>query len=246
MNAAIRFSNLTLGYDRHPAVHHLDGDVETGALLAICGPNGAGKSTLLKGIVGTLSPLSGAISLPRAKAREIAYLPQAADIDKSFPINVFDVVAMGLWNRRGLFGGCSRGDEAKIRDALSAVRLDGFERRAIATLSGGQLQRMLFARLLLQDAAIILLDEPFTAIDSKTTADLLDLVARWRAEKRTVLAVLHDFDLVREHFPQTLLLAREAIARGRTEDVLTPENLLKARSMIEAFDRQAHACERAA
>ena len=135
---------------------------------------------------------------------------------------------------------------AKIREALAAVGLEGFERRAIATLSGGQLQRMLFARLLLQDAAIILLDEPFTAIDTKTTADLLDLVARWRAEKRTVLAVLHDFELVREHFPQTLLLAREAIARGRTEDVLTPENLLKARSMIEAFDRQAHACERAA
>jgi zinc/manganese transport system ATP-binding protein len=246
MNAAIRFSNLTLGYDRHPAVHHLDGDVEAGALLAICGPNGAGKSTLLKGIVGTLSPLSGAISLPRAKAREIGYLPQAADIDKSFPINVFDTVAMGLWKRRGLFGGCSRSDEEKIRDSLAAVGLEGFERRAIATLSGGQLQRMLFARLLLQDAAIILLDEPFTAIDSKTTADLLDLVARWRAEKRTVLAVLHDLDLVREHFPQTLLLAREAIARGRTEDVLTPENLLKARSMIEAFDRQAHACERAA
>jgi zinc/manganese transport system ATP-binding protein len=246
MSAAIRFSNLTLGYDRHPAVHHLDGDVETGALLAICGPNGAGKSTLLKGIVGALSPLSGTVSLPRVKTREIAYLPQAADIDKSFPINVFDVVAMGLWKRRGLFGGISSSDEDKIHRAIATVGLEGFERRAIATLSGGQLQRMLFARLLIQDAAIILLDEPFTAIDSKTTEDLLDLVARWRDEKRTVLAVLHDLDLVRQHFPQTLLLARETIARGRTEDVLTPENLLKARYMIEAFDRQAHTCARAA
>jgi zinc/manganese transport system ATP-binding protein len=246
MSAAIRFRDLTLGYDRHPAVHHLNGDVETGALLAICGPNGAGKSTLLKGIVGALSPLSGAISLPRAKSREIAYLPQAADIDKSFPINVFDVVAMGLWKRRGLFGGFSAIDLEKIQEAIAAVGLEGFERRAIATLSGGQLQRMLFARLLIQDAAIILLDEPFTAIDSKTTADLLDLVTRWGAEKRTVLAVLHDLALVREHFPQTLLLARETIAQGRTEAVLTPENLLKARSMIEAFDQQAQACERAA
>ncbi len=246
MSAAILFRDLTLGYDRHPAVHHLDGDVETGALVAICGPNGAGKSTLLKGIAGALSPLSGAISLPRAKSREIAYLPQAAEIDRSFPINVFDLVAMGLWRLRGAFGGCSRSDEAKIRAAIAAVGLEGFERRAIATLSGGELQRMLFARLLIQDAAIILLDEPFTAIDTKTTADLLDLVARWRAEKRTVLAVLHDLDLVRRHFPQTLLLAREPIAQGRTETVLTAENLLKARSMIEAFDHRAQACGRAA
>ncbi|WP_036263356.1 metal ABC transporter ATP-binding protein [Methylocapsa aurea] len=243
---AIRFRDLTLGYDRHPAVHHLDGDVESGALLAICGPNGAGKSTLLKGIAGALSPFSGAVVLPRAKRREIAYLPQAADIDKSFPINVFDVVAMGLWKRCGLFGGISRKELDKVRDAIAAVGLDGFEDRAIGTLSGGQLQRMLFARLLIQDAAIILLDEPFTAIDSKTSKDLLSLIARWRAEKRTVLAVLHDLDLVRDYFPQTLLLAREKIAWGKTDAVLTPENLLQARAMIEAFDRQAHNCARAA
>jgi zinc/manganese transport system ATP-binding protein len=246
MDTAIRFSDLTLGYDRHPAVHHLDGNIESGALLAICGPNGAGKSTLLKGIVGALTPLSGSVALPRAKPREIAYLPQAAEVDKSFPVNVFDFVAMGMWRRCGLFGGVSRDEGTRIQSAIAAVGLDGFETRPIGTLSGGQLQRMLFARLLIQDAAIILLDEPFTAIDSKTTADLLALVARWHTEKRTVLVVLHDLDLVRGHFPQTLLLAREAIAKGETKAVLTPENLLKARAMIEAFDRQAHACARAA
>jgi zinc/manganese transport system ATP-binding protein len=246
MDIAIRFSDLTLGYDRHPAVHHLDGEVESGALLAICGPNGAGKSTLLKGITGTLAPLTGSITLPRVKPRDIAYLPQAADIDKSFPINVFDAVSMGLWKRCGLFGGISRNETAKIREAIAAVGLDGFETRPIGTLSGGQLQRMLFARLLMQNAALILLDEPFTAIDSKTVADLLGLVAHWHKEQRTVLVVSHDLDLVREHFPQTLLLARETIAKGKTDAVLTPENLLKARSMIEAFDRQAQACARAA
>ncbi|MGH6800842.1 MAG: zinc ABC transporter ATP-binding protein AztA [Methylocella sp.] len=246
MDIAIRFSDLTLGYDRHPAVHHLDGEVEAGALLAVCGPNGAGKSTLLKGIAGTLAPLAGSIALPRLKSRDIAYLPQAADIDKSFPVNVFDIVAMGLWKRCGVFGGISRNETAKIREAIAAVGLEGFETRAIGTLSGGQLQRMLFARLLMQNAALILLDEPFTAIDSKTVADLLALVARWHAEHRTVLAVLHDLDLVREYFPQTLLLAREEIAKGKTNAVLTAENLARARSMIEAFDRDAHACARAA
>ena len=98
------------------------------------------------------------------------------------------------------------------------------------------MQRMLFARLLLQDARVIVLDEPFTAIDAKTTADLLDLVRRWHGEERTVLAALHDLELVRDDFPETLLLAREPVAWGATADVLTPENLLKARRMCEAFD----------
>jgi zinc/manganese transport system ATP-binding protein len=242
MNAAIRFDDLTLGYDRHPAVHHLSGDVESGTLLAVCGPNGAGKSTLLKGIAGSLAPLSGAVTLPHGRARDIAYLPQAADIDRGFPINVFDVVAMGLWSRCGLFGAISRRELTKVDKAIAAVGLEGFADRAIATLSGGQLQRMLFARLLLQDAAIILLDEPFTAIDSKTVTDLLGLVSRWSSEKRTVLAVLHDEELVRAHFPQTLLLAREPIAWGKTSEVLTAQNLLKARAMVEAFDREAPPC----
>lgn len=245
MDIAIRFGDLTLGYDRHPAVHHLDGEIESGALLAVCGPNGAGKSTLLRGIAGMLAPLGGTIALPGSKPREIAYLPQAADIDRSFPINVFDVVAMGLWNRCGPFGGIGRNDAAQIREAIASVGLDGFEERPIGTLSGGQVQRMLFARLLMQNASIILLDEPFTAIDSKTVADLLALVALWHKQSRTVLIVSHDLDLVREHFPQTLLLAREEIAKGSTVSVLTPDNLAKARLMIEAFDRDAQACARA-
>jgi len=246
MDIAIRFHDLTLGYDRHPAVHHLNGVIESGALLAICGPNGAGKSTLLRGIAGALTPLSGSICLLGIEPRDIAYLPQAAEIDKSFPINVFDLVSMGLWRRCGLFGGISRKDDAAIRAAIAAVSLSGFESRPVRTLSGGQLQRMLFARLLVQDARLILLDEPFAAIDSRTVADLLDLVARWHKERRTVLVVSHDLDLVRASFPQTLVLARETIAMGKTANVLTPENLSKARAMIEAFDREAQACERAA
>jgi zinc/manganese transport system ATP-binding protein len=242
---AIRFKNVTLGYDRHPAVHHLNGDVERGALIAICGPNGGGKSTLIRGIAGSLTPFSGTITLPGLKSREIAYLPQAAEIDKNFPVSVFDIVAMGLWKRCGSFGGVTKSDTAAISATIGAVGLEGFEARPIATLSGGQLQRMLFARLLMQNSSLILLDEPFTAVDSRTVADLLALVARWHEEKRTVLVVSHDLDLVRAHFPHTLLLAREEIAKGKTTAVLTAENLLKARAMVEAFDRGAQACVRA-
>ncbi|MET3890081.1 zinc/manganese transport system ATP-binding protein [Bosea sp. OAE506] len=240
--SAIRLTDLTLGYDRHPAVHHLSGEIATGSLTAIVGPNGAGKSTLLKGIAGALSPLDGDIAL--ARGRRLAYLPQQAELDRSFPIHVYDLVAMGLWNRAGIFGRIGGGAAAKIEAAIAAVGLAGFERRPIGALSGGQMQRALFARLLLQDADIILLDEPFTAIDARTTADLLALVQRWHGESRTVIAVLHDIETVRRAFPQTLLLARESVAWGATAEVLTPANLLKARRMVEAFDNHAAPCER--
>lgn len=242
MTAPLRFHNLTLGYDRHPAVHHLDGSVQDGALTAVVGPNGAGKSTLFKGIMGALRPLAGSIERGDIDPREIAYLPQAAEIDRTFPINVFDMVAMGLWREIGLFGGVGRAGRDKVQHAIAAVGLTGFESRAIGTLSGGQMQRMLFARLLLQDARLIVLDEPFTAIDAKTSADLLALVKRWHREKRTVLAALHDIDVVKQNFPETLLLAREKVAWGPTADVLTEDNLMKARRMCEAFDDEAHQC----
>jgi zinc/manganese transport system ATP-binding protein len=239
---AFRFCDLTLGYDRHPAVHHLDGAVETGALLAVVGPNGAGKSTLFKGIVGTLKPLAGSIERNGFAPRDIAYLPQAAEIDRSFPIVVYDMVAMGLWRSTGPFGCIGHKERAAIEAGLAAVGLTGFEQRTIGTLSGGQMQRMLFARLLIQDARVIVLDEPFSAIDGKTTADLMHLVRRWHQERRTIIAATHDIELVRTHFPQTLLLARESVAWGATREVLTPDNLNTAQRMCEAFDDSAAAC----
>ena len=244
--SAIRFHDVTLGYDRRPAVHHLAGAIDAGSLTAVVGPNGAGKSTLLKAVAGALTPLSGRIELSAGRRTRVAYLPQAAELDRSFPLSVYDLVAMGLWSRAGLFGGIGRAERAQVEEALAAVGLAGFERRPIGTLSGGQMQRALFARLLLQDASVILLDEPFTAIDAKTSADLLDLVRRWHSEARTVVAVLHDLDLVRRVFPQTLLIGREPIAWGDTGQVLSAENLLRARHMVEAHDPHAAACARAA
>ncbi|MEA2820904.1 MAG: zinc/manganese transport system ATP-binding protein [Bradyrhizobium sp.] len=242
MAAQLQFRDVTLGYDRHPAVHHLDGEIAPGALMAVVGPNGAGKSTLFRGIVGILKPLAGSIGLGGLDVRDIAYLPQTVDIDRSFPISVFDFVGTGLWRSTGLFGGMGKPARDKIGQALAAVGLNGFENRVIGTLSGGQMQRMLFARVLLQDARVIVLDEPFNAIDAKTSADLLALVRRWHGENRTVLAALHDMDLVRANFPDTLLLARRPVAWGTTAEVLTAANLLEARRMCEAFDDSAAAC----
>jgi zinc/manganese transport system ATP-binding protein len=242
MSAQLQFRDVTLGYDRHPAVHHLSGEVAAGALLAVVGPNGAGKSTLFRGIVGLLKPLAGYILTGGLGAREIAYLPQIADIDRSFPISVFDFVSTGLWRAVGIFGGIGQAARERIAHAIASVGLTGFESRGIGTLSGGQMQRMLFARVLLQDARVIVLDEPFNAMDTKTSADLLMLVEHWHQEGRTVLAALHDMEMVRAHFPQTLLLAREPVAWGATAEVLTSEHLAQARTMCEAFDDRAGAC----
>lgn len=238
----LRFENVTLGYDRHPAVHHLSGVIRRADLVAVVGPNGAGKSTLLKGIIGAIRPLGGTIRLNGVARDRMAYLPQQAEIDRSFPLGVFEFVAMGLWRRIGAWRGLRAVDRAEVTAALAAVGLGGFERRPIGTLSGGQMQRMLFARLLLQDAPLILLDEPFTAIDSRTVDDLLRLIERWHGERRTILAVLHDFEQVQGHFPSAILLARELVAWGPTGDVLTDANLARARRLCEAWDEAAHVC----
>lgn len=240
---AIVLDDLTLGYDRHPAVHHLSGRIEPGTLLAVVGPNGAGKSTLLKGLIGELKPLGGQIIGGLKGRAGVAYVPQKDGIDLSYPVSVFDLVAMGLWQRRGLFGAFVGADSARISAALALVGLSGFERRAVGTLSGGQLQRALFARVSLQDAPVIVLDEPFSAIDNATVDDLIALVRGWNKEGRTIIAVLHDLALVRAYFPQTLLMARQVIAWGETASALSPANMARARAMTEAFDEAAPFCE---
>ncbi|MEM6972839.1 MAG: zinc ABC transporter ATP-binding protein AztA [Pseudomonadota bacterium] len=240
--SALRFSALSLGYDRIPVVRDLQADVPAGSLTAIVGPNGAGKSTLLKAVAGLLSPLSGSVVRAAAAQHDMAYLPQHSDIDRSFPMPVIDLVAMGLWREIGPFGRLTPTHRARVAEAIAAVGLTGLETRPIGTLSGGQMQRTLFARLLLQDAPLILLDEPFSAVDSATQADLLKIIARWHGERRTVLAVLHDHDTVRAHFPDTMLLARNLIGHGPTAKVLTAENQFRARQMCEACADTPHSC----
>ncbi len=244
MSTALAFRNLTLGYDRHPAVHHLETEIAEGSLTAVVGPNGAGKSTLLKGVTGVLSPLDGEVDFGAMSRDDIAYLPQQSDIDRAFPLSVVDLVAMGLWREIGSFGWLGSARRSRINAAIAAVGLTGFEDRPIGTLSGGQLQRTLFARLLLQDARLVLLDEPFTAVDTRTMADLIEVVHRWHGEGRTIIVVLHDHDIVREHFPETIMLARELVAHGPTENVLTVENQFRARQMCEACDGPPHVCGR--
>ncbi|HOL65163.1 MAG TPA: ABC transporter ATP-binding protein [Accumulibacter sp.] len=229
----LSFENLTLGYNRHPAVHHLRGQLTRGSLLAIVGPNGAGKSTLLKAIAGILRPLQGHIDYHGLHHRQIAYLTQEPTLDLSFPITVHDFVAMGLWRTIGGFAGLNIALRRRIDETIAAVGLTGLKTRPIGAVSGGQLQRALFARVMLQDASLVLLDEPYRAIDAASMRDLSALVQQWHAEGRTVIAVLHDLDHVRREYPQTLLLAREAVAYGDTTSVLSEPNLQRARQLAD-------------
>lgn len=240
----VAISDATLGYEGHPAVHHLHGEIAAGSLTAVVGPNGSGKSTLLKGIAGLLKPMDGGIEIDGIGRHQISYLPQQAQIDRTFPISVAEMVGLGLWSRCGAFGGLSRKHMADVEVAISAVGLEGFETRTLDTLSGGQLQRVLFARVLVQDSPLILLDEPFNAIDANTAGDLMALIERWHSESRTIVAVMHDLELARERFPNALLMAREAIAWGNAADVITPANLMRARAMSECWDDKAPWCDR--
>jgi len=243
MPRPIVLRDLTAGYNRHPAVHHLSGRFEPGSLTAVAGPNGSGKSTLLKALMGFISTMGGSVDLGGLTPRQLAYLPQMAEIDRTFPVSVLDMVALGHWRTLGAFGRMDGRLWGRTRQALEAVGLSGFEDRPIGSLSAGQFQRVLFARMILQDAPVILLDEPFTAMDTRTSRDLLEVVLAWNRSGRTVVAVIHDLDQAREHFPQALLMAREPVAWGATRDALSPANLDRARCMAEAWDDKAQVCQ---
>jgi len=216
----VSLHGLTLGYGRRTVLRGLCCRFEPGTLTAVVGPNGAGKSTLLRAMAGLLRPREGSVNLNGMDARQVAYLPQQADIDRSFPISVLDMVALGHWPQVGALGGMTAAQWEDARAALAAVGMRAFAARGIGALSAGQFQRVQFARLLLQNAPVILLDEPFTALDAATTEDLLRLVRAWHDEGRTVLAVIHDLDQVRSAFPLCLSFMEQQPVMGPTACVL--------------------------
>ncbi len=223
----LSLQNLTLGYYKHPVVHHLNLEIQEGTTTAIIGPNGGGKSTLLKGIMGFIKPLSGNI-ISQVSKDNTAYLPQTSTVDKTFPITTSELAATGLWKQKGWFRRYTKDDFEKIKAAIQTVHMHGMEHEPLKSLSGGQIQRALFARLILQDANLILLDEPFNAIDFKTTDDLLHIIEHWKKAGKTIIAVLHNYQQVIEHFDNAVLLSRELIAYGPPKEVINDKNITLA------------------
>ena len=237
---SIKIQNLTVSYNFHPAVHHLNATINQGQWLAVVGPNGAGKSTLMNVLAGIITEYEG--SIEGINQNNVAYLPQQTKLDKDFPITVLELISTGLWQEIGFSGGLSDTQIERCMNALEAVGLDGFENRLINTLSGGQLQRSLFARVLMQDRQVILLDEPFNAIDTKTLVDLTLVIKEWQNKNRTIIMVTHDLEYVKDNCPTSMLLAKECIDLGSTKSVLTKENLDNAKKVSEAFDENSAWC----
>ena len=212
----IRLDHVSLRHGAREVVHGLTGTFESGSLTALIGDNGAGKTTLLKALAGLHPPSSGTVDRGGLGPSDIALLPQGSQLDRSFPIACRDVVALGLAGRTGPFKAIGRAQLEQADRALAAVGLLNLGRRAIGAVSAGQFQRVLFARLMLQDAPVLLLDEPFAAVDTTTARDLLAILHRWHADGKTIVTVLHDLDMVRAHFPDTLYLGGAHTTWGPT------------------------------
>lgn len=222
LDAGIIINNLTLTYQRHPAVHHLNGFFPLGSLNCIMGPNGGGKSTLMKAIAG-LHPIDEGCILrpPQLDFTRTAYLQQSHQWDRSFPITVYELAKQGLLNELSLWKPkLSLKQKNRVQSALELVGLWHLKNQALETLSLGQFQRALFARVIVQDAELILLDEPLTGLDEPSIKDFFKILHQWNKMGKTLIVVMHDRDLAQQHFNNTLILNKESLAWGPSSIVL--------------------------
>lgn len=238
MGPGIHVRQLSVDIGSHRVIDELDVSFAAGSLSAVVGVNGSGKTTLLRTITGLLTPTTGSVTIEAGTRRDIGYLPQRSEVDRSFPITVYDFVASGLWSRCGAWRRLSAQQRSAIDKALNQAGLRDRQRSLIGSLSGGQFQRMVFARLTLQSPSAILLDEPFNAVDGRTVGIMLDTITRWHGQGRTIIVVSHDLPLALHHFPHTLLLSGTASCYGPTRDILSPARLAdtRARSATQALD----------
>lgn len=236
---SIHLQNLSVSYSQNSVISKLTCHFDAPGLWGVAGPNGAGKSTLLKTLLGIQKPQGGQITFNGFCPCDVAYLAQQNQLDRRFPLTVGDTIAMGLFREVGVFNKFTHDQQEKMQSALEQVGLRSFARTPLQALSGGQFQRVLFARVILQDAPVVFLDEPFTGVDAQTISDLMKLLQLWVQEGRLVIAVLHDLDLVQDYFPQTLLLARHFYKLGLTKDVLTKDNMLAALDASRSWESMA-------
>ena len=227
-------SDLTVSYNRVPALHHLSFTARCGQCVGLLGPNGAGKSTLLKALCGLVGMETGAISFHghavRGANREFAYLPQREQIDWDFPATVRTLVEMGRFIRTGWWRRYSREDDSAVAEAIRLMQLEELQHRQISALSGGQQQRSFLARALAQQAHVFLLDEPFTGLDRPNQDNLKQLLRTLREEGKLLLVSHHDLGSVHEIFDAVILLNGELIATGPVSETFTEENIKRAYS----------------
>ena len=235
--------DLTVSYNRVPAVHHLSMELECGSCVALLGPNGAGKSTFLKAMVGLIPFEAGTIRFEGHSkadpATDIAYLPQRGMQDSDFPITVRSVVELGRLVRLGWWRRFGPEDERIVNEVLAALHMTDLADRQISALSGGQQQRTFLGRALAQEAHVFLLDEPFTGLDKGAQEMMGESIRAIARRGNLVIASHHDLKTVPELFDQVILLNGELIASGPTKEVFTAENI-KRTYETDAFSGVSH------
>jgi len=222
----LKISKLAAGYDEKAVISDVDLEVEHGEYFGLIGPNGGGKSTLLKVILGLIPPLQGTVMVygepPEKGRRHIGYVPQYSHFDKDYPISVMDVVLMGRRRNRGAWPWYGKEDKKAAREAISAVGMDGFEKRSVGKLSGGQKQRVFIARALVGKPRMLLLDEPTASVDARIEESIYKLLKELNREM-TIVLVTHDIGVISSHVETVACLNRHLFKNN--EPVITPEML---------------------
>lgn len=224
----IEIKNLTVTYKDTPALDNINVTLSKSKIIGIVGPNGAGKSTLIKAVLNII-PSKGIIKIDDKLSKDqlgsVAYVEQKINIDYNFPIKVRECVSLGIYPKIGLFKNLNKSDWQKVDEALKLVGLEEFSNRQISELSGGQFQRVLIARCLVQEAKYIFLDEPFIGIDSVSEEIIMNTLRKLRDNGHTILIVHHDLRKVHTYFDEVLLLNKKLISYGSTKETFTRENL---------------------
>lgn len=224
--------NLTVAYDDTPVFSDVAVNFNAGKITGIIGPNGAGKSTLIKAILNLIKTKSGHIDYDgqtmKSVQKQVAYVEQRKDLDLTFPIDVFDVVLTGTYGKLGLFKNPGKAEKKLSKDALAQVSLTEFAKRQIGNLSGGQLQRVFVARAIVQQAEIIILDEPFVGIDLQSETAIMRILKQWRDAGKTIIVIHHDLNKVYDYFDDLVILNHGIVDFGPTNEVYNPKNIERA------------------
>lgn len=227
----IKCTNVDVFYNDVHALNNISFSVDGPSITGVIGPNGAGKSTLLKSILNII-PHHGKVEIAQQASKKrlqnVAYVEQKSAIDFTFPITVSECVSLGLYPKLGVFRRMKPADWKKIQQALTTLGIADLTKCQISELSGGQFQRVLLARCLVQQAEYIFLDEPFVGIDAVSEDIIMATLRELKASGKTILIVHHDLSKVRDYFDHLIILDKALIAMGKTADVFTKPNLVKA------------------
>ena len=227
MKGSLSLQDVSVGFPGHTLFDIPNMKIESGQMVAVLGVNGSGKSSLMRTLLGVLEPLSGEIIWQGGRPEIIGYLAQSSEFDRSFPMRVRDLIAMGRWTAQRYQFWLRKVSHQAVAAAARQVGLQDSLDNPVHTLSGGELQRALFARVVMQDSQFIVLDEPFAGIDQTTECLLMDLIDNWRDEGRTIVLTIHDLTTVLKHCDSALLLGSGIATFGHTKDVLTTQNLVR-------------------